>query len=329
MVVEADHADVLGHPAARAGTHTLSLRASRDGSSLPPNADITLDRLALVDVSDGAPEEYPASTMRQNGGASTGADGGVRLGNGVRADIYVTAMETGYHDLTTTWRDSRAGRVDLAVNGRSAAALTSPTDGTWTSTVRVFLSRGINEVELTSPSSASVLSLGTVRAAAEDEAAVRLQAEAQPLGGTATIRTYADATGSNVDGGFVGNVGHGEGNCVEIPRGAGFDSPGAYELEVEYANAELSGQHSYNPQVVDRRLDVAEAGRDGLAGYAYFRYTYAWESFAERTIPLDLATPDAPLRLFNASAWAPDIDAVTIAPLTTGEVVTVAAPRRR
>ncbi|MFX7507357.1 hypothetical protein ABTJ37_23860, partial [Acinetobacter baumannii] len=78
-----------------------------------------------------------------------------------------------------------------------------------------------------------------------------------------------------------------------------------------YANAEVSGRHDYNPQVVDRRLQVSEAGT-GLVGEAYFRYTYAWDSFWERTIPVTLTTADGALTFGNDGHYAPNVDYVVV-----------------
>jgi hypothetical protein len=138
------------------------------------------------------------------------------------------------------------------------------------------------------------------------------------------VNTYSVGSGSNASGlkgiGFVGN---GAGNTFEVPRGPGFDKPGAYDIAVTYANAELSGAHAYNPQVVDRRLDVNETGSTASSGHAYFRYTYAWNSFLERTIPVTLGTSGGSLVFGNANAYAPDIDKITIAPVTVGTPTTV------
>jgi hypothetical protein len=137
------------------------------------------------------------------------------------------------------------------------------------------------------------------------------------------VNTYSTASGSNASGlkgiGFVGN---GPGNTFEVPRGPGFDKPGAYNVAVTYANAELGGAHAYNPQVVDRRIDVKETGGAAGAGHAYFRYTYAWDSFLERTIPVTLSTSGGSLVFGNAGAYAPDIDKLTIAPITIGTPTT-------
>ena len=72
--------------------------------------------------------------------------------------------------------------------------------------------------------------------------------------------------------------------------------------------------------MVDRLLEVQEGGE--AVGHAYFRYTYSWDSFSQRTIPVTLSTADESLRLGNASAWAPNIDRVDIAPRVIGDPTT-------
>ncbi|WP_454852820.1 hypothetical protein [Promicromonospora soli] len=157
------------------------------------------------------------------------------------------------------------------------------------------------------------------RASGGDAAASTFEAEELPLGGDAAVVSVDPASGSNASGGkYVGWVGMGSGNRVTIPRGAGFDMPGDYDLVVHYANAETSGEHDYNPQVVDRQAVVTEGDDATRVGSAYFRYTYSWHSFWQRTVPVTLTTGTGELRIGNPSAWAPDIDKVTIAPLMIG-----------
>ncbi|MFE5339945.1 hypothetical protein ACFQ80_06970 [Isoptericola sp. NPDC056578] len=308
-----------------AGEHVLSLRASEDGSTLLPNADITLDKLVLTDVSDGEPTAYPASTMRLAGGARLDWDRGnargfARVqGEEQRAEVYATAMESGYYDVTVRHTTTRASDLTLTVNGRAATSFGVRGPGAWTSTARVHLAEGINELELASDAGSFVGSVTTTRA--PDDAAVTVQAEDAALHGTAVVATKSAASGSNASGGKVVEwLGDGEENYLEIARAAGFAAAGDYDVTVRYANAELSGKHDYNPQVVDRELQVSEGG--AVAGATHFRYTFSWDSFWERTVPVALATADQPLRFGNPDAFAPNIDAITIAPLVTGEPTT-------
>lgn len=313
-----------------AGQHTLSLRSSENGTTVLPNSDITLDKFLLTDVTDGEPTVYPASTLRYAGGAaltySTPAARGYATvrGAGQRADVYANAWETGYYDLSIDYRTTGATTTRVVVNGRPAASLRAARQGGWRSTVRVHLAQGINEVELSSAAGILLKQVKTTRAAASDSAAVTLEAENTIRHGATAVNTYSAASGSNASGlqgiGFVGN---GPGNTFEVPRGPGFDKAGDYDIAVTYANAELGGAHAYNPQVVDRRLEVNEAG--GGAGHGYFRYTYTWDSFLERTIPVTLSTAGGALIFGNPTAYAPDIDKLTIAPVVVGTPVTTPA----
>ncbi|WP_067873725.1 hypothetical protein [Agromyces aureus] len=310
-----------------AGTHTLSVRASADGVNRLPNSDITLDKVSLTSVGEGEPTAYPASGFRLVGGAAldwSGAHAGAAsIAGDERADLYATAMETGYYDLVTEWSTTDASELTLDVNGQPTPAMGVGGAGDWRSTTRVHLVEGINEIELRSPAGAAVSSLTTVRAREADSAEVSVEAEGARLVGGASATTLADGTGTNASGrAFAGNVGNGAG-AIEIDRATGFDAPGDYDVTVHYSNAETAGDHAYNPQVVDRRLDVSEG--DEHVGDAYFRYTYSWNSFWERTIPVTLSTGDAPLRFGNAEAWAPNVDRIVFAPRTLGEPTTVAA----
>jgi len=311
-----------------AGEHVLSIRASADGTTRLPNSDITLDKVTLTDVTAGEPVSYPASGFRLAGGASLDWDGAAKgaaaLTGDATATLYATAMDSGYYDVSVAWGSASASAVSLEVNGRAAAELTAEGAGSWISTARVRLSEGISELTLRSADGATVSTVTTTRVRDADGAAVTVEAESATLLGAASATTLAASTGTNASGSaFVGNVGQGRGNAISIPRQAGFAAAGAYDVEIQYANAELVGDHAYNPQVVDRRLDVDEG--DTAVGHAYFRYTYSWNSFSQRTIPVTLSTADQPLRLYNSTAWAPNVDRIVIAPLVVGTPTTVPA----
>jgi hypothetical protein len=311
-----------------AGQHVLSLRASENGTSVLPNSDITLDKFLLTDVTDGEPTTYPASTFRYYSGAkisydTAGARGFGSIGAGQRADVYVSTFDSGYYDVSLDYRTTGAASVNINVNGRAVTTVEAAGAGKWASTARLHLSQGINEIELRSADGVLVEKLKTVRVASADAAAVTIEAENATLRGSAAVSTLAASTGSNASGGkYVGFVGQSAANTIEIPRAAGFDSAGQYDVRVTYSNAELSGAHSYNPQVIDRKIEVSEKGVAGTSGSGYFRYTYAWDSFWERTVPVDLTTGTAPLVLGNTTGWAPNIDKIIIAKTIVGAPTT-------
>lgn len=310
-----------------AGTHVLSVRASADGSTVLPNADITLDKFSLTDVTDGEKTVYPASTTRLAGGAALtydrqGSRGSAAIQGDGRADVYATAFESGYYDVAVDYSTTTASDVAISVNGRKVAAASTAGAGTWSSVVRLHLFEGINEIEVGSNAGLALASVSTTRAAQADSAAVKVEAESGVVAGTASVGSLAASTGSNVsEGRFVGFLGNGAGNTVTIPRAAGFQAAGDYDVVVKYSNAEVSGRHDYNPQVVDRPLQVSEAGT-GQVGEGYFRYTYSWNSFWERTVPVTLKTTDGALTFGSDGHFAPNIDYVVIAPARLGDVTT-------
>lgn len=313
-----------------AGQHVLSLRSSQNGTSVLPNSDITLDKFVLTNLANGEPTTYPAITARYAGGSSirydlSNARGfGDVSGTGERADLYAQAWQSGYHDVEVTYRSTGATSIDVWVNGRSVTTLTAASANLWKSTARLFLSQGINEIELRSQNGILLQQLTTTRVASADASAITVQAEAGVMHGAASVTTLAASTGTNASAlKYVGWVGSVAANYLEIPRAAGFNTAGNYDVVVTYANAEVVGTHAYNPQVVDRRLDITEAGGSGVADSSYFRYTYSWNSFWERTIPVTLTTSGGSLNLGNSSAWAPNIDKVTIAPVVIGTPTTV------
>jgi hypothetical protein len=312
-----------------AGTHVLSVRASQNGTQVLPGSDITLDKFVLTDVTDGEPTTYPASTLRYYGGAGLGWLSGTRGfggigGAGQRADAYLTAMETGYYDVAVEYYTTGASDLRLSLGGRTLPAVQVPDGGNRRTTVRAHLTEGINELELRSNQGVRVKSVTVTRASGGDAAASTFEAEQLTRNGSAAVVSVSSSSGSNASGGqYVGWVGKGSNNYVSIPRSGGFAAPGNYDLVIHYANAELAGAHDYNPQVVDRQVVVTEGTGTTPVGSAFFRYTYSWTSFWQRTVPITLTTSTGGIRLGNPSAWAPDIDKVTVAPLVVGTPTTV------
>ncbi|MDR2373968.1 MAG: hypothetical protein LBD77_07705, partial [Bifidobacteriaceae bacterium] len=335
-----------------AGTHSLSLRASQDGGvTALPHADVALDRFILTDVTDGEPTVYPASTWRHYGGEMVYGDelafnnGAVALaGDEARSDLYVTAWEAGYHDVSVEWSTEAASSVELTINGTAVATLEAEEAGHWSSAATLYLAEGINEIEVRSPEGATVASLATVRnAAADSQYAATIEAEAATLNGAATVVASPSNAGTNASGGaYVTGAGQGAENYVVVARDQKVAAEGDYAVTVSYSNQNVSGSHSYNPQVVDVRLSIAENGTDGYeeVGSSGMRYTNHWESFWNRTVNVHLSSSDGALKLQSAalmepwSTWtvlppwgtaAPAyLDKITVAPLQAGVATTLA-----
>ncbi|MCC4908066.1 LamG-like jellyroll fold domain-containing protein [Microbacterium sp. cx-59] len=354
-----------------AGENTLSLRTSEDGTTLLANAGyeggVTLDRFELVRIGDDVNTEsvrYPASTFRLAEGATLtwdgAARGSARLDDGERIDLYPSAYESGYYDVSVDWAADGDARLELTVDGRVASTFDS-SGGDTASRVRVHLPEGISEVELRSSGPATVSGVTTTRAVEGDARIVRVEAEdltTVTLGGSARVSGFGDqpTTGVGTSGsgdGFVQGLGITDANpanegTLSIPRGDGFAAAGQYNAVVHFSNDDIEGTHDYNPQVVDLGLQASEGGVDGLAGRTTFRYTYLATNFWEAVMPLNLRTDGGAIEFGNTRstlfidegptgstsddqvrdgyAIAPDVDWIAFAPFvldTDGEEPTV------
>ncbi|QHC56571.1 Ig-like protein group 4 [Rathayibacter tanaceti] len=334
-----------------AGTHTVGLRTSQDGTTLLPGAGVgggvTLDRLELLRVGDTTSTEsveYPATTFRLIDGATL-SGGRLSLEAGERADLYPSTFESGYYDLVVDWDGAAGAQLTVDVNGRRAAAFT-PQAGA--STVRVHLPEGISEVELAG-TGARVGSVATTRAVEGDASIVRVQAEdlaTTDLDGTAEVSGFGGALTNGSGTGYVTGLGITDADpanegTLTVPRLPGFDEAGAYDAIVHYSNDDIEGTHDYNPQVVDLGLQAEEEGTAGLVGRTTFRYTYSSTNFWEAVLPLDLATDSGPVTFGNTRstlfidegptgstsddtvlpgyAIAPDVDWIDFAPFVLDE----------
>jgi hypothetical protein len=326
-----------------AGTHTLSVRGSKDGTTRLPGSDIVLDRFDLYDNSSGENAVYPAVDARLAGGAKlsytqAGTSGYAALGGRATATVFAATAATGYYDITAHFATTKAHRqVRLMVNGRAVSLPKVASAGSWATTVRVYLPQGINELTVSAPSGDVLLgdvstSRGAAQLAAEANPANvhRAEAESLTLSGTAAVESLPAGTGSNGSADSDGvvrdviDVGKGTANTITMTRPAGFGA-GQYQLVFGAANADKSDPINYNPQVISRFLEVAEAG--GSTVRAGVRHNYSWNSFWDKTVPLTLATRTGALTIGNASGPAPHLDTITLARFVVGPAtIAPAAP---
>ncbi|MFT2711148.1 CBM35 domain-containing protein [Clavibacter sp. Sh2126] len=322
----------------RAGTHSLSLRASRDGTTRLPGSAVTLDRFELRDATDGEPTTYPATEARLASGARlvyqqprAAADGGARLGGSASASFFVSAAESGYHDVAVRYTTEGASSLGLRVGDRSVPAGSVAGAGAWSTTVRVWLTQGVNEIGVSSSTGVTVTDITTTRGSSQRAAdtapgnAVRVEAEQLARAGATAIRTLPASSGSNGSAdaqsavGVLGSLGGGAGNTATMTRPSGLGA-GDYVLTLSAANADKTAAINYNPQVISRFVDVSEAG--GARARVTVRHDYSWSSFWDYAQPVTLTTAGGALTLGNASAYAPDIDTVTLAKQAVGSPVT-------
>jgi hypothetical protein len=303
-----------------AGKHTLSVRMSRNGTTLLPGGDIALDKFDLTRVPDVETATYPArfarvigTTSLVTGAGSTGAL--LSVGPAATGQFFLSARENGYHDLAITFRTPNKGTTPLTVtlNGRPISGLQADAKGTWTASARVHLAQGISELRVSSTRTANLDVVQLTRATDGDSATQTIEAESGTFAGAARRVAVAATTGTNVSGGAVaGWVGSGAANTVTIARPVGLAS-GAYDVGVRYANADQNSASHYNTDVISRSLTVSETGGGSVTGA--FRHNYSWNSFWWHTLPLVLTTTSGDLVLGNTSGPAPDLDQVSISPL--------------
>lgn len=304
-----------------AGNHTLSLRSSADGQTLLPGSDITLDRLALKFTGEGEPTEYPATTFRLSNGAMLSWDepgaGMALLSGHAQAALYVTAMETGYYDIRVDWLASGSDSVfNLTLRDRTFTVPAATGTGRWSSTLCLHLAEGINEIMIGNASEGTRIGrLLTRRNNQADRHIVWVEAEAACLTGAVSMVGPATEASNAYGGRYITGLGGGQANAVETGRD-GLSVSGEYDITFYYSNAALGGHHDYNPQVLDLSLSIAEGEAVTVTGN--FRYTYAWDSFWARTLPLTLKTASDPLRIYSDSEQGPAIDRIAIAPVQAG-----------
>jgi hypothetical protein len=307
-----------------AGTHALSIRASKDGTTALPQADITLDRFDLYDVTDGEKTTYPAIQSRLAGGAGLATNGSASLSGLASASFYAATAETGYYDVITRFQTTGPSTLALKVNGRTVQLPAATQAGSWTATARLFLPQGVNELIASATSGATVSDITLLRGSAQKASDTNAsnvffsQAEALPRAGSAVVQTDAAGSNGSADANGVvrdvGYLGNGAGNTLSIPRPTGFGA-GEYQLVLSASNADKTPAINYNPQTISRFLDITETG--AATTRAAFRHNYAWNSYWDKTIPLSL-TGNGALVLGNSTAYAPNIDTVTLAKFVAG-----------
>ncbi|WP_043625684.1 carbohydrate-binding protein [Nonomuraea candida] len=234
----------------------------------------------------------------------------------------VTAAGDGYHDLALRYSagpfaGAPAGRsVRLRLNGSDLTDLALPGTADWntwnTVTARVFLTAGINRVEVNAYAAddrdAVNLDYLAVTPASGVVTAYQAESPANTLGGAARVGANAAASG----GQYVGFIGAGAANTLRF-NGVTVPAAGRYRMVVTYANGELGeGADNYNTNIVDRYADISVNG--GAARRHYFRNTLGWSNFRTTVGDVVLAAGANTITFANASTgYAPDIDRIQIA----------------
>ncbi|WP_405615146.1 CBM35 domain-containing protein [Streptomyces sp. NBC_00076] len=287
-----------------AGTHTLTLAKGTN--------EVTLDKIDLTAAS-GAETVYPAvyaditgkPSYDYSASGTTGA-GALALKAGSAAAFDVYAPADGYYTVHTDYASDGAARLTL--DGATAVSLPSTRGRLTDKSTRLYLSAGNNRVTAAT-SGSTTLTLRDLRVAAKGDTSgvTAYEAEGGTLAGAAVVASDSWASG----GSYVGYVGNGSGNTLTVKVDAA--DAGRYVMNVRYANNQVAGSGNYNTNVVSR---AARISVNGTAQTVMFRNNYSWSSYWDLPVPVTLAVGTNTITFANADAYAPNIDRVTVAPLT-------------
>nr|2WZ8_A Chain A, CELLULOSOME PROTEIN DOCKERIN TYPE I [Acetivibrio thermocellus] len=133
---------------------------------------------------------------------------------------------------------------------------------------------------------------------------------ANTLGGAAVRQRDNAASG----GQYVGWIGNGSNNYLQF-NNVYVPQAGTYRMVVQFANAEVFGQHSYNNNVVDRYCSISVNG--GPEKGHYFFNTRGWNTYRTDIIDVYLNAGNNTIRFYNGTSgsYAPNIDKIAIAAL--------------
>lgn len=287
-----------------AGTHTITLAKGTN--------EVTLDKIDLT--ASTTPESvYPATYTDITGAPSydysasgiSGA-GALTLGSGDKAAFDLNAPANGYYTVHADYAST--GSATLTLDGATAATLASTSGSVTDTTMRLYLSAGNNRVTAALSGSGS-LTLRDLRVSgtADTTGVTTYEAENATRAGTAAINNNTWASG----GKYVGNIGNGSGNTLTFQVTAA--SAGRYVMNVRYANNQTAGSGNYNTNIVSRAANVTV---NGTAATVMFRNDYSWSNYWDLPVPVTLNAGTNTISFGNSSAYAPDIDCITVAPLS-------------
>ncbi|RAG86454.1 cellulosome protein [Streptacidiphilus pinicola] len=315
-----------------AGTHTLTYGVS-DSSFGTATGQVTLDRIDLTAAPSAIPgvtgsaTGYEAENAQLGGGASIASaqsgytgTGYVTTPSNATTTFTVEADQDGYYTLGLRYRTGAAANANgfqLAADGATVKnTATTPTSGSgWNQSAdRVWLHAGVNNLTYTATGAApaNIDRLDVTPDTTDSGSAVTYQAEssANTLGGTAAIETDANAAG----GKYVGWIGNGSANTLTFNVSA--PSAASYVLAVTYANDDSASSSNYNENLIDRAATITTSG--GTNQTVSFRNTYSWHQYWTVDTTVRLNAGANTVTFANPTAYAPNIDQITLAPVSLG-----------
>lgn len=315
-----------------AGTHTITYGVS-DSSFGTATGQVTLDRIDLTAAPSTVPGVTGSATSYEAEDADLGSGAGTASAqSGYTGTGYATAPSAstttfttevdadGYYTLGLRYATGAAATsagFQLALDGATVKnTATTPTSGSaWNESAdRVWLHAGINTVTYTATGAAPAQldRLDVTPDTADASSAVTYQAEsaANTLAGAAAVATNTHAAG----GKYVGWIGDGAANTLTFNVTA--PTAGTYRMAVTYANDDSTGSGNYNENLIDRAATITTSG--GTNSTVYFRNTYSWDQFWTVDTTVQLNAGANTVTFGNSTAYAPDLDQITLAPASLG-----------
>jgi hypothetical protein len=254
-----------------------------------------------------------------DGYAGTGYVAGYQGSSSADTAFFVDVPSNGFYDVTLRYS---AGPVDAAPSTRSlrlslnrepAMTLSLPGTADWSTwrstTVRLYLPVGINRIDLAAHTAdddgdAVALDYLQLDAVTGTSATYEGESPANTLSGIAVVANDAAASG----GKLIGFIGGGAANTLRF-NDVSVPATGDYTLVLAYAQAEVANNNAF--QIVDRFADVSVDG--GPTTRVAFANTRSWSNFWTTSIRMRLTAGTHTVTIGNATAWAPNIDAITVA----------------
>ncbi|MEV1172336.1 LamG-like jellyroll fold domain-containing protein [Nonomuraea sp. NPDC049784] len=263
------------------GEHVLTLAAKSLDGTRTTKGDALVDKIDLSLANPAAAETiYEAEYATLKGAATdytrkkVSGPGYAAISKDQTATFWVYSPDHG--ESTLTIDTLGGGRAWLDVNGQRLTGVNAD------STVKAFLSGGINKITLTGQS--GTLRLDRLRIVNTDGALqpTWYEAEAARIAGTAKVAGYPLAGGGKA----VTDIGGAPGNANTLTFDVTAPKPGAYAMTVRYSNPEQSPASHYNPDPLARHADISINGAQPQR--AWFPHSFHAGNFWELTIPVQL-----------------------------------------
>jgi len=305
-----------------AGTHTISISKYNLDTGEEGIGESTLDAIELTyhGPKGAAPtykvqaefSEYdPAAGLFRDNQLAGYNGAGYITGYGNHADastrFVFSVLDDGMYDVTFRYASASSGDIIIDHDRIHAVNIAvGQTNGNWKeATVRMFLRRGINLIDIRSTASLSLDEVQAVYASqmpifsieAEDAIVVGEPAGQElPLIRSDVFARYASG------GKYVNGITSydGEERYLEIPNIV-VPEDGVYKLVVTYANGESAGTHAYNNDVVERYAQISVNGEEPFT--VHFKNTISWLHYATQTIDVHLKAGANTIRFSNNNTY--------------------------